>query len=371
MRDISRRAGFITATLILGLLVYPIAANAAGELQPQEGDVELHDFAFRDGERLPLLKLHYSTLGTPQRDATGKITNAVLLLHGTLGTGKSFLIPNLADHLFRPGQPLDVQTFYVVLPDGIGAGSSTKPSDGLRARFPNYGYRDQVDAQHAMLEGMGIDHLKLILGLSQGGMQTWLWAEQFPAAVDALVPVGSMPMQISGRNLIWREIAIRAIRDDPAWHDGDYDLGHPPVLWRQTVAPLFAVMVSNPERLQEAGPDRSKTLAYYDKLVAEFPGHDANDVLYDFKSSADYDPAPELGRIRAPMLAINFADDQVNPAQFSVTQQTVSRLPSARLVVAPGGDVGYGHFAIAHAEIWANELGAFLGQLPGWKTAIK
>src|SRR5690349_13644847 len=215
MGNIGRRVTFLGVALVFGLWALPGTAGAAGGPQPQEGDVEVHDFTFQDGEHLPLLKLHYTALGTPQRDASGKITNAVVLLHGTTGTGKSFLMPILADHLFQTGQPLDAQRYYVVLPDGIGAGGSTKPSDGMQTRFPRYGYIDQVEAQHAMLKGMGIDHLKLVSGISQGGMQTWLWGERFPDAMDALVPVACMPVQISGRNLMWREIVIRAIRGDP------------------------------------------------------------------------------------------------------------------------------------------------------------
>jgi homoserine O-acetyltransferase/O-succinyltransferase len=368
MRNIRRRAVFLSAALVLGWCALPGAAGAATGPQPQEGNVEVRDFTFQDGERLPLLKLHYTAVGTPQRDASGKVSNAVVLLHGTTGTGKSFLVPSLADHLFQPGQPLDAQRYYVVLPDGIGAGGSSKPSDGMQARFPGYGYIDQVEAQRAMLKGMGIEHLKLVLGISQGGMQTWLWGERFPDAMDALVPVACMPVQISGRNLLWREIVVRAIRDDPDWHGGDYDPARLPTLWAQVAAPLFAVMVSNPERLQESGADRTKTLAYYDQLIAQWRGRDANDTLYDVKSSADYDPASDIGRIKAPLLAINFADDQVNPVQFGVTRETVARLPSGQLTVLPGG---YGHLGIFHAELWADQLGSFLDHLSGKETVVK
>lgn len=363
------------AVLVLGMVALPaVAAPPAAAptapvapaplaMQQSEGDVDVRDFAFRSGERLPLLRLHYTALGTPRRDAAGKITNAVLLLHATTGTGKTFLVPTLADHLFRPGQPLDAQRYYIVLPDGIGFGGSTKPSDGLRGHFPHYGYLDQVAAQHAMVEGMGIDRLKLVAGISQGAMQAWLWAEQLPEAMDAVVPVACMPMQISGRNLMWRQIIVGAVRDDPDWRGGDYDPAHPPTAWMQTAALLFAVMVGTPERLQAAGPDRAKTLAYDSDLIAQYRGRDADDALYDYESSADYDPAPGIGRIKAPMLAINFADDQVNPAQLPVTRETVARIPSGRLVVLPGG---WGHAGIFHAELWADQLGAFLGGLPGW-----
>jgi homoserine O-acetyltransferase len=368
MKKTERWAVSLFVGLMFSWCALSRSLSAADGMQPQEGDVEVRDFTFQDGERLPLLRLHYTALGTAQRDASGKINNAVLLLHGTTGTGKSFLMPALADHLFQPGQPLDIQRYYVVLPDGIGAGGSTKPSDGMQSRFPHYGYMDQVEAQRAMLKGMGVEHLKLVFGISQGGMQTWLWGERFPDAMDALAPVACMPTQISGRNLLWREIVVRAILDDPEWRGGDYDPTRPPTQWAQIAAPLFAVMVSSPERLQEAGPDRAKTLGYYDQLAAQWRGRDAADTLYDVKSSADYDPAPEIGRIKAPMLAINFADDQVNPAQFGVTRETVTRLPLGQLTVLPGG---YGHLGIFHAELWADQLGSFLAHLPRKETATK
>jgi homoserine O-acetyltransferase len=355
--------------LLCGLMFLPIVARGQDAFQPHDGDVEVRDFAFQSGEHLAVLKLHYTALGTAQRDAAGKISNAVLLLHGTTGTSKGYLAPGLADNLFKPGQPFDARHYYIVIPDGIGIGGSTKPSDGLHAHFPHYGYIDQVQAQHAMLLGMGIDHLKVVSGISQGGMQTWLWGERFPDAMDALIPVASMPMQISGRNLIWRQIIIRAIRNDPDWHGGDYEPAHPPTLWMQTAAPLFALMVGNPEKLQALGPDRAKTLAAFDDMVAQYRGRDANDYLYDFESSADYDPAADIGRIKAPLLALNFADDMVNPAQFAVTRQTIARLKSGRLVVLPGGDKGYGHSSIFHAELWGPSVVPFLDTLPGWRRA--
>jgi homoserine O-acetyltransferase/O-succinyltransferase len=352
--------------MLLGLLTLSSEVRAANDLQPHDGDVEVRDFTFQDGERLPLLTLHYTTLGTPQRDATGKVTNAVLLLHGTTGMGRDFLIPTVADQLFHPDRPLDAQRYYIVLPDAVGAGRSSKPSDGLQARFPHYGYVDKVEAQHALLQALGIDHLKLVSGISQGGMLTWLWAERFPNAMDAFVPIACMPMQISGRNLMWREIVINAIRNDPDWHGGTYDPSHSPRLWIQVVAPLFTLMTSTAEKLQDMGPDRANTLASYNALVKAWDGRDANDTLYDVASSADYDPAFAVDRINAPMLAINFADDQINPIQLvEATRRAVDRTPSGRLVIAPGG---YGHASGLHVETWVSQFGTFLDQLPGWTT---
>jgi homoserine O-acetyltransferase/O-succinyltransferase len=349
------------AALALCLLLSPPAARAEGDWQPQEGDVELHDFAFQNGEHLALLRLHYLTLGTPLRDAAGHITNAALLLHGTTGVARGFLQPTLADNLFRPGKPLDLAHNFIVIPDGIGVGGSTRPSEGLHQHFPHYGYIDQVEAQHALVAALGIEHLRLVSGISQGGMQTWLWGERFPTAMDALVPIATMPMQISGRNLMWRQAIIHAIRNDPDWQGGDYDPAHRPTAWMQVAAPIFALMVGNIGKLQESGPDRAQTLAYDDKLIEAYQTRDANDYLYDFESSADFDPAAEIGRIRAPMLAINFADDQVNPAQFSVAKDTIAKIHQARFTLLPGG---FGHGSIFHAELWGPSLGHFMASLP-------
>lgn len=372
VRNGGRRA-LLAAILLLSVPILPARADppaaaptapAGPDLQAMqhEGNVDLPEFTFRNGERLSPLRLHYTALGTPQRDAAGKITNAVLLLHATTGTGKTFFVPTLANHLFGPGQPLDLQRYYIVLPDGIGFGGSTKPSDGLHGRFPHYGYRDQVEAQHAMLQAMGIDHLRLVAGISQGGMQTWLWAEQYPDAMDGVMPIACMPMQISGRNLMWRQIVSDAVRSDPKWKGGDYDRADPPTAWTRSAALMFALMVGTPERLQAAGPDRAKTLAYEDELTTQYRGRDAGDALYDYESSADYDPAPDVARIKAPMLAVNFADDQVNPAQLPVARETVEHLASGKFMLLPGG---WGHAGIYHADLWADQLGAFLNGLPG------
>jgi homoserine O-acetyltransferase len=356
----------LAAPAVPALADPPAAAPVAPAEPPdvkavqREGDVDLSEFNFRSGERIAPLRLHYTTLGIPKRDAAGKITNAILLLHATTGTGKTFLVPSIADFLFKPGQPLDAQRYFIVLPDGIGFGGSTKPSDGLHGRFPHYGYRDQVDAQHAMLQAMDIDHLKLVMGISQGGMQAWLWAEQFPDAMDGVMPIACMPMQISGRNLMWRQIVADAVRSDPKWNGGEYDRADPPTAWTRSAALMFALMVSTPERLQAAGPDRAKTLSYLAELAAQYRGRDPGDALYDYESSADYDPAPDLGRIKAPMLAVNFADDQVNPSQLPVARETVERLPAGRFVLLPGG---WGHAGIYHAELWADQLEAFSGSL--------
>ncbi|MBV9654252.1 MAG: alpha/beta fold hydrolase [Acetobacteraceae bacterium] len=339
-------------------------AYAADWPNQTDGDLILDSYVCANGDRFVSLKLHYTTIGTPRRDGQGHITNAILLLHGTGGTGKEYLQPEIADHLFKPGAILDASRYYIVLPDGIGAGGSSKPSDGLRGKFPGYGYTDQVRTQQITLAHLGVDHLKLVSGISMGGMQTWLWAELYPKAMDAAVPIASMPMPVSGRNLIWRQIIVRAIENDPGWNGGAYET--PPTAWSQIAAPLFFYMLSTPEKLQEAAPDRARTLAWYDAMAAKWRGLDAANALFSVRSSSDYDPGPMLGHIEAPLLAVNFEDDVVNPIELApLVRQAIAPVPSARFQVLQGG---FGHASIYHADAWAGAMAAFLTGLSGWKT---
>lgn len=351
---------------LVALVLVLIAAAAGARAQPpwrmSEGNFNLHDVRLNDGETLDLLRVHYTTLGEARRDAASRIVNAVVLLHGTTGNGKNFLAPGIAGNLFGPGQPLDAARYYVVLPDGIGAGGSTKPSDGLHARFPHYGYIDQVELQYRLLaEGLGIAHLRLVLGTSMGCMHTWLWGERHPDAMDMLAALGCMPMAISGRNMLWRETVIRAIRDDPDWHGGDYDPAHPPTRWLATAMPLIAIMAMNAERLQAAAPTRADAVALFDRLAIGGPERDANDVLYAFESSYDYDPAPDVEKIAASLLAINFADDVINPPELGVMEPAIRRVRDGRYVLIPSGKT-YGHQTLAHADVWAPYLAEFLAQ---------
>ena len=338
-------------------------ANAAADGEPASGVVTLRDFAFADGETLPSLTLHYLTLGTPTRDAAGHVTNAVLLLHGTTGSADQFLQHGFSDALYGPGQPLDTTRLFLVIPDGIGAGASSKPSDGLRARFPHYGYRDQVRAQHDLLAAIGVTHLKLVLGTSMGGMQTWLWGETYPDASDGLVAVASTPAAISGRNMMWRRMVSEAIRDDPGWQGGDYPKEAPPRAWARTVMPLFTIMTGNAEQLQKEAPTRAKAISLVDDVAARGSKADASDTLYTFESSADYDPAPRLGAIVKPLLAINFADDLVNPPDLL----DLPKRANITAAMLPGGPDSYGHQTLAHAARWAPALRGFLDRLPEWR----
>ena len=350
-----RRLAVLLAATIL-------SAGAASAAEPQAGDIAIANHAFADGQTLPSLKLHYITLGTPRRDASGTIVNAVLLLHGTTGTAEAFLKPRFLQSLYAPGEPLDTDRFFLVIPDGIGAGGSSKPSDGLHAHFPKYGYVDQVSTQHALLERLGVKHLKLVLGTSMGGMQAFLWAETYPQGADAFVSIAATPAQISGRNEVWREMIAQAIHDDPAWKGGDYPKDHPPQDWIRAAMPLFSIMTSNAEVMQKEAPTRADAVALVNTLEARAKSRDANDFLYQFESSYDYDPAPHLREITAPMLTINFADDLLNPPEL-LHLPTGSNYTN---VMIPVGAPTYGHQTLAYPEVWKPALAAFLQKLPGW-----
>jgi homoserine O-acetyltransferase/O-succinyltransferase len=340
----------------------PQVSAQAADSQPEPNDafVDIHDFVFDDGESLASLKLHYLTLGAARRDASGAITNGVLLLHGTAGSAADLVQVNFFDALYGAGEPLDLSRYFLVIPDVIGAGDSSKPSDGLHARFPRYGYKDQVRAQHLLLEKIGIRRLKLVLGTSMGGMQTWLWGEMFPNDMDGLVAIASTPAAISGRNMIWREMVSQAIRDDPAWKNGDYPKNSPPTNWINAVIPLSAIMTGSAEQLQKHGSTRKAAVDLVENLETRGKLYDANDMLYSFESSADYDPAPNLAMIAKPMLTINFADDLTNPPQF-LNLPTASNYTA---VMVPGGPNSYGHMTIAQPAVWAQALESFLQHLP-------
>jgi homoserine O-acetyltransferase len=331
----------------------PAAKPAAAPTYPgqKEGDFVVKELRLQNGDVLRDAKLHYTTLGTPRRDGAGHVANAVLMLHGTTGTGKNFLAPTLGGELFGPGQPLDASRFYIILPDGLGRGGSSKPSDGLHAKFPRYGYDDVVAAQHLLVtEGLSVDHLRAVVGTSMGGMQTWLWGERWPDLMDALMPIASQPIQISGRNLLWRRIVSESIRHDPAWKGGDYQ--EPPKSWAYAV-PLFLIMTDSPVRLQKQAPTRKDADALYEKTVAEAQKKfDANDYLYWYESSWDYDPEPALGKIRARLLAVNFADDEINPPDLGVMERLVPKVPNGKFVLVPESEKTIGHQTLTLASVW-------------------
>ena len=336
-------------------LTWVASTFAADYPPPTEGDYTLRDFKFTSGESLPELRIHYRTLGKPEKDVQGHTTNAVLITHGTTGSGAQFIRPEFAGELFGKDQPLDAAKFFIVLPDGIGHGKSSKPSDGQHAKFPRYGYADMVEAQFRLLtDGLNVNHAHLVMGTSMGGMHTWLWGESHLDFMDALMPLASLPTQISGRNRAWRRIIIDAIRNDPSWNGGDYT-AQPASL--RTAAGMLWFMSSNPVLRQKEAPALAKTDEVFDKFTAQITKtDDANDVLYALEASHDYDPGPNLEKIRAPLLAINSADDLINPPELGILEREIKRVPHGRAVVIPMSDQTRGHGSHTLAALWKDEL---------------
>lgn len=341
------------------LLLCAIPAWSAVYPAPAEGDATLKDFQFSSGEKLPELRLHYRTLGTPQKDSKGVVRNAVLIGHGTGGSGAQFIRPEFAGELFGPGQLLDATKYFIVLPDGIGHGKSSRPSDGLRAKFPKYGYTDMIEAEYRLLaEHLGVNHLRLVMGTSMGGMHTWLWGEQHPDFMDALLPLASLPVQISGRNRVWRKTVIDAIRNDPAWNGGNYTV-QPPSL--RTAEELFFFMGSNPILRQEQMPSLKKTDEVLEEYVAKaMREDDANDVLYQVSASWDYDPNPGLEKIRAPLYAVNSADDLINPPELGILEREIKRVKQGKAVIIPLSKDTRGHGTHTMAAVWKQYLAELL-----------
>jgi len=346
--------------MILGLTL-AAALAAGGPAPPAAGDFVMDDFRFDSGETLPRLRIHYLTLGTPHRGASGRVDNAVLVLHGTGGTGRPFLSEAFAGVLFGPGQLLDAGRYYLILPDGIGHGGSSKPSDGLHARFPRYRYRDMVRAQHRLLtEGLRVDHLRLVMGTSMGGMHTWLWGEMYPDFMDALMPLASLPVQIAGRNRMMRRMIIDSIRSDPEWKGGEYSA--PPRGLAAAVHTLL-FMVSSPLQWQKEAPTREAADRFFDEQVqARLRGLDANDMLYQFEASSDYDPAPELEKIQAPLTAVNSADDQVNPPELGILEREIGRVKRGKYVLIPTSDETRGHGTHSRPAVWKQHLADLLAR---------
>lgn len=347
---------------LVGLELFCFAGNfsrAADYPAPENGDYLLRDFHFHSGEVMPELRIHYRTLGQPRRDPQGRVLNAVLILHGTTGSGAQFIRPEFAGELFGKGQLLDAERFYLILPDGIGHGQSSKPSDQLHAHFPQYGYGDMLQAQYRLLtEGLKVNHLRLVLGTSMGGMHTWLWGETYPDFMDGLLPLASLPTQISGRNRVWRREIIDAVRLDPSWQKGEYQ--SQPAGLRVALEVLY-FMSSNPVERQKEAPTLEKADGALDKFVAEgIKTHDANDVLYALEASRDYDPGPGLEKIKAPLLAINFADDLINPPELGILEHEIKRVRHGRAVVIPASEHTRGHGTHTLAAVWKDQLQQFL-----------
>ena len=349
---------WIVAGLAALSLLAPAAAVAASpyEAQVAEGDFIAKDFKFRSGETLPSLKLHYRTLGKPVRDASGRVTNAVMVLHGTGGSGAQFLSPQFADELYGPGQPLDIRRYYVILPDGIGHGGSSKPSDGLRTKFPHYDYDDMVEAQRRLLvEGLKVDRLRLLMGTSMGCMHGVVWGETHPDFVQAMMPLACLPVQIAGMNRFWRKAAIEAVKADPAWKDGTYDAQ--PELGLRGAVNLLLVMGAAPQAWQAQAPTREAAEAYYQqRLTADLPRRDANDLIYQLDASRTYDPSKALERITMPVTWVNSTDDLINPPDLGIAEPAAKRLKNGRFVLIQATPETRGHGTHTWARFWKQDL---------------
>jgi homoserine O-acetyltransferase/O-succinyltransferase len=354
-----RRFSALFTLAILAATSLRAQAHADWHRAAASGEFTMRGFHFADGETLPALRIHYTTLGRARRDAAGHVRNAVLVLHGTTGSGDGFLSPSFAGELFGPGQPLDSATHFIILPDGIGTGRSSRPSEGMHARFPRYGYADMIEAQHRLVtEGLGVDHLRLVMGTSMGGMQTWMWGERWPDFMDALLPLASAPAQIAGRNRMMRRMVSESIRNDPDWRGGDYTA--PPRGLYGALEILF-MMTSSPLTLQRLAPTRDSADAYTTRWMrARMAATDANDFLYQFEASADYDPSAALERITAPLVAINSADDLVNPPELGLMERLMPRVRHGRYVLLPTTEQTRGHGTHSLPGIWKAELVALL-----------
>jgi homoserine O-acetyltransferase/O-succinyltransferase len=351
-----RAAKFAFLAVLLSCETAPSAQQPGQLPTPKEGDYVFHDFHFKSGDTLPELRIHYATFGTPVRDANGRVTNAVLLLHGTTGSGGQFLAPQFAGVLFGAGQLLDVTRYYIILPDNIGHGKSSKPSDGMHAHFPQYDYDDMVRSQHELLEkGLGVNHLRLILGTSMGCMHSWVWGETYPDSTDALMPLACQPVQIAGRNRIWRKMVIDGVRDDPDWKNGDYTAQPRAAL--ATAAAMFYVAGGAPLQMQKNLPTRDAADAAGEDYVKRFiASHDANDLLYAVNASRNYDPSPQLEQITMSVMFVNSADDFINPPELGIAEREIKRLKKGRFVLIPISEQTHGHGTHTWAGVWQEYL---------------
>lgn len=347
---------FSQAALSIAMVLAAFAAGAADYPAPKEGSWIARDFRFHTGEVMPELRLHYTTVGDPSGEP-------VVILHGTAGSGANFLSPGFAGELFGAGQPLDASKYFIILPDAIGAGKSSKPSDGLRAKFPQYNYDDMVTAQYRLVsEGLGIRRVRLVLGNSMGGMHAWIWGVKYPDVMDALAPMASQSTEMSSRNWMMRRLIIDSVRNDPEWNNGNYTT-QPRAL---RVANAFYGIATNGGTLayQKLAPTRAAADKFLnDRMAAPFNA-DANDFMYQWDSSRDYNPSPGLERIQAMVLAINSADDERNPPETGIMEREIKRLKSGRLYLIPASEETRGHGTTGMAKFWKQELHELLLKAP-------
>ncbi|MFC7537267.1 alpha/beta fold hydrolase [Sphingomonas sp. GCM10030256] len=353
---ISPQAPSAKAPIAKAPIAMPAPAATQTRWPAREADFLIRDFRFGTGERLSNLRTHYTTLGSPHRNAEGEIDNAVMVLHGTGGTGKQFLQPQFADELYGPGQPLDINRYWIILPDNIGHGGSSKPSDGMRMRFPRYDYADMVRAQHLLLtKGLGVRRMRLIMGTSMGCMHSFLWGETWPDFAHALMPLACEPIEIAGLNRVWRQLLIDGIKADPAWAGGEYKTQ--PLHGLRTAASMLLVAGAAPLNLQEVYPTREAATRYArQRITASLKGLDANDLIYQVEASRTYNPWPKLESIKAPLTWVNSADDFINPRNLNIPQRAIIRMPNARFRLIPETDETRGHGTHTWARFWKSDL---------------
>ncbi len=358
MRTFAQWLGAVVMIALATLSVHgQQAANPApGWPTPQEGDFVIHNFRFQSGETLPEVRMHYTTLGKPLKDAGGRTTNAVLILHGTSGTGHQFLRPIFAGVLFGPGQLLDATKYFIILPDNVGHGKSSKPSDGMHAHFPQYDYADMIALQHELVEkGLGVNHLRLVMGTSMGCMHSWMWGEAYPDEMDALMPLACLPVQIAGRNRLWRKMVIDGIRQDPEWKNGDYTTE--PRMALQISADFLLIAGSSPLHMQQDLPTRDAADMFLEDSVKRITaGLDANDFLYAVSASRDYDPSAKLGEIKAPVMFVNSADDFINPPELGIAEREIKKVKNGKCVLIPTSEQTHGHGTHTWAAVWQQYL---------------
>ena len=349
MQNLIRSFALLILLGVAGLL------PAADYPPPTEADYAIRDFKFQSGEMLPELKIHYRAFGQIEKDAQGKVTNAVLIMHGTTGSGAQFVRPEFAGELFGKDQPLDATKFFIVLPDGIGHGKSSKPSDGMHAHFPHYAYSDMVTAEYRLVtEGLHVDHFRLVMGTSMGCMHSWMWAERNPDFMDAVMPLACLPVPIAGRNRIWRDMLMDSIRNDPQWMNGEYK-EQPPGLTGAIYTLIIAGSV--PLQMQKAAPTPQIADEYLARQVEQRrKTTDANDLLYAVASSRDYDPSKDLEKILAPVMFINSADDFINPPELGIAEREIKRVKRGRFVLLPTTDQTHGHGTHTYASVWKQYL---------------
>jgi len=347
---------WIIVTLLAVILGAPLVYSQGNEAPnwptPHEGDFIVHNFHFQSGETMPEARIHYTTLGKPVKDASGRTTNAVLALHGTGGSGQSLLRPIFAGVLFGPGQLLDATKYFIILPDNFGHGKSSKPSDGLHAHFPRYEYADMVALQHELLEkGLGVNHLRLVMGTSMGCMHSWMWGETYPDFMDALMPLACLPVPIAGRNRMWRKMVIDGIRQDPDWKNGDYTTE--PRASLQLAADFLLIAGSAPLHMQEDWPTRDVAdKALDDSMKRILSSLDANDFLYAVNSSRNYDPSGGLEKITVPVMFINSADDFINPPELGIAEREIKKVKNGKFVLLPTSEQTHGHGTHTWAAVW-------------------